>query len=78
LIVLKKRATILALENDVPIDLTLHGFSASLVTEFANKIVKPYYNGNLSAAFQDLIHKTIAEQDFVSSHLTHIQTSVEV
>ena len=74
---MKKRATVLVLENDLPIDLTFHGVSASLVKEFANKIVKPYYGGNLNAAFQDLIHKALAEQDFVLSHITHIRTSAE-
>jgi hypothetical protein len=75
--VMKKRTTVLAIENDLPIDLTFHGVSASLVSEFANKIVKPYYGGNLNAAFQDLIHKALKEQDFVLSHIAHIQTSTE-
>jgi hypothetical protein len=77
LMVMKKRATVLALENDLPVDLTLHDFSVSLVAEFANKIVKPYYGGNLNAALQDLIRKALAEQDFVLSHITQVQTSAE-
>jgi hypothetical protein len=68
LMVMKKRTTVLALENDLPIDLTFHGVSASLVAEFANKIVKPYYGGNLNAALQNLIHKALAEQNFVIPH----------
>jgi hypothetical protein len=74
---MKKRATVLALENDLPIDLTLHDVSVSFVAEFVNKIVKPYYGGNLNAALQDLIRKALAEQDFVLSHITHVQTSAE-
>jgi len=81
LMVMKKRATVLALENDLenelPIDLTLHDFSASLIAEFANKIVKSYYGDNLNAALQDLIRKALAEQDFVLSHITQVRTSVE-
>jgi hypothetical protein len=74
---MKKRTTVLAIENELPIDLTFHDVSASLITEFANKIVKPYYGGNLNAALQDLIRKALKEQDFVLSHITHIQTSAE-
>ncbi len=59
------------------IDLTFHKVPASLVAEFTEKIVRSYYNGNLNAAIQDLIHKTIAEQDFVLSHITHGPNSVE-
>jgi hypothetical protein len=74
---MKKRLTVLAVENDFPVDLTFHGVSASLVAEFAEKIVQPYYKGNLNAAFQDLINKALSEQDFVLSHVTHIRNSVE-
>ena len=68
---------ILTAENDLPVDLTLHNFPASLIAEFAEKIVGPYYNGNLNSAVQDLIHKTLAEQDFVLSYITHIRNSTE-
>jgi hypothetical protein len=45
-----------------------------LLTEFAEKIVRPYYRGNMNAALQDLMHKTLAEQDFLLSHITHIKS----
>ena len=77
LMFMKKRGTVLELENDLPINLTLHEFPASIVEEFTNRIVKPYYGSNLNAALQDLIYKALAEQDFVLSHITHIQTSTE-
>ena len=35
------------------------------MAEFNEKIVRPYYNANLNAAFQDLINKALAGQDFV-------------
>jgi hypothetical protein len=66
---MKKKTQVLALENDFVVDLTFHSIPASLLAEFAEKIVKPYYRGNMNAAFQDLLHKTLAEQDFVQSHI---------
>jgi hypothetical protein len=74
---MKKRATVLSLEKELPIYLTFHDFPVSLVAEFTNKIVKPYYGGNLNAAMQDLIRKALAEEYFVLSHITQIQTSSE-
>jgi hypothetical protein len=56
------------------VDLTFHNVPASLLTEFAEKIAMPYYAGNINAAIQDLIHKAIAEQEFVLSHITHIRS----
>jgi hypothetical protein len=70
---MNKKATALATENDLLVDLTFHNFPASLLTEFAQKIVRPYYDGDLNAAVQDLLHKAIAERDFVHSHITHIK-----
>jgi len=72
-----KKTEVLAKEEDLLVDLTFHDVPASILTEFVEKIVRPYYNGNLNAAIQDLIHKTIAEQDFVLSHVTHVRNSVE-
>ena len=71
---MKKRTTVLATEEDLLVDLTFHNFPASLLTEFAEKIVRPYYKGKMNAAVQDLIQKTIAEQDFILSHITHVRT----
>jgi hypothetical protein len=72
-----KKTILLATEEDLLVDLTFHNAPASILTEFAEKIVRPYYNGNLNAAIQDLIHKAIAEQDFVLSHISHVRNSVE-
>ena len=68
-----KKNQILATEEDLLVDLTFHNVPASLLKEFAEKIVRPYYQGNMNAAIQDLLHKTIAEQDFLLSHITHIR-----
>jgi len=74
---MKKNVAILTSENDLQIDLTFHGVSASLISDFTEKIVKPYYNGNLNAAFQDLLQKALAEHEFVLQHITHIKTAKE-
>ena len=70
---MKKRLAVLATEDDLLVDLTFHSVPASLLAEFAEKIVRPYYAGNINAAIQDLLHKTLAEQDFVFSHITHVR-----
>jgi hypothetical protein len=54
-------------------DLTFHKVSACLVAEFKEKIVDPYYHWNLNVAIQDLISKTLQEQNFVLSHINHSQ-----
>lgn len=57
--------------------MTLHDVSASLVGEFAEKIVRPYYGGNLNAAIQDLMGKALSEQEFIHSHITHLKDSAK-
>ena len=68
-----KKNQILATEEDLLVDLTFHNVPASLLKEFAEKIVRPYYQGNMNAAIQDLLHKTLDDQDFLLSHITHIR-----
>ncbi len=68
---IKKTATLT--ENDLLVDLTIHKVSASLITEFTEKIVNPYFNGNTNVAIQDLFIKALVEQDFVLGHVTHIR-----
>jgi len=70
---MKKRTSALTIEEDLLIDLTFHNVPATLVTEFTEKIVRPYYRGNLNAAIQDLMNKALAEQDFILSRITHIR-----
>lgn len=70
---MRKKLTVLATQDDLLVDLTFHNVPASLLTEFAEKIVRPYYQGNMNAAIQDLLHKIIAEQDFLLSHITHVR-----
>jgi len=70
---MRKKTVVLATEEDLLVDLTFHNVPASLLSEFAEKIVRPYYAGNMNAAIQGLLHKTIAEQDFLLSHITHVR-----
>ena len=74
---MKTKTTLFPAEDDLLVDLTLHSVPAALVGEFAEKIVRPYFNGNLNAAIQDLIQKALSEQDFVLSHITHVRNAVE-
>lgn len=74
---MKKKAVVLAAENELLVDLTFHNFPASLLAEFAEKIVGAYYRGNLNAAVQDLIRKALAEQEFVLSRITHVRDFME-
>jgi hypothetical protein len=73
-IVMKKKTQMLALEDDFLVDLTFHSVPASLLSEFEEEIVRPYYKGNINAAIQDLLHKVLREQDFIQSHITHIRS----
>ena len=52
-------------EEDLLVDLTFHGFSANLLKEFATKIAKPYFKGNLSKAVQILMEKAVEEESVV-------------
>ena len=71
---MKKKVAVLAAEDDFSVDLTLHDFSASLLTEFAEKIMRPYYSGNMSDAVKDLMQKAISEEEFVLSHVKLVKS----
>ena len=70
---MKKRTANAIMENGFLVDLTFHNVPASLFTEFTEKIVKPYFKGNVNSAFQDLIQKALADQEFVHSRITHLR-----
>jgi len=54
--------TQIAFEEDLLVDLTFHDFSANLLKEFASRIVKPYFKGNLNQAIQMLMEKALTEE----------------
>ncbi len=74
---MKKKIAILVTEDYLLLDLEFHNVPSSLLIEFSEKIVRPYYRGSLTAAIQDLLQKALSEQDMVLSHITHIRNSVE-
>ena len=74
---MKKRTANPMMENGFLVDLTFHNVPASLFTEFTERIVKPYFKGNMNSAIQDLILKALVEQEFVHSHITHIRNCVD-
>jgi hypothetical protein len=58
----KVALTEISTPNDLLIDLTFHDVTATLIVEFAQKIVRPHYKGNLNRALKELIEKALAEQ----------------
>ncbi len=58
-----------ATEQDLLVSLTFHNFSAEMLTEFALKIVKPYFNGNMNEAVRRLMEKAIQEETIVNQAL---------
>jgi hypothetical protein len=58
--------TEIATENDFPISLTIHNFSAEMIKEFSRKIVKPYFGGNLNQALRTLMENAIKEEIIIN------------
>lgn len=53
------------LEDDFDVSLTFHNFSAEMLKEFAQKIVLPYFHGNMNEAIRCLMEKAITEETFL-------------
>jgi hypothetical protein len=68
---MKKRTVLTetATEDYLLVDLTFYDLPATLLTEFAEKIVRPYYHGNLNQALKELMEKAITEQQLLQNHL---------
>lgn len=58
--------TEIATGQDLLISLTFHNFSVEMLKEFAQKIVKPYFNGNINQAVRSLMEKAIREERIVN------------
>jgi hypothetical protein len=54
-----------AIEEDLLVSLTFHNFPAEMLREFAVKVVKPYFHGNMNEAVRCLMEKALAEEDLV-------------
>ena len=61
--------TEIATEEDLLVSLTFHNFSAKMLKEFAQKIVKPYFNGNMNQAIRSLMEKAITEETILNQAL---------
>ena len=61
--------TEIATEKDLLLSLTLHNFSAEMIKEFAQTIVKPYFGGNLNQAIRSLMEKALDEERMVNQAL---------
>ena len=57
-------------QEDLLVSLTLHNFSAEMLKEFAIKIVKPYFGGNVNEAVRKLMEKAIAEETLLNQVMT--------
>lgn len=71
---MKKKLSVLAAEDDLTVSLTFHEVPASLLTEFAEKIAKPFYHGNITNAIKDLMQQAITEREFVLSHIKYVES----
>jgi hypothetical protein len=59
-----------AIEEDLLVSLTFHNFPAEMLREFAVKIVKPYFRGNMNEAVRCLMEKALAEEDLLNNAKT--------
>ena len=67
----KRKTALLVTEDDLLVDLAYHNVPPSLLIKFSERIVQPYYNGNLTAAIQDLLQKALTEQEPIHVHITN-------
>ena len=56
-------------KKDLLVDLTLHNISTELLKEFALRIVKPYFGGNMNRAIRSLMEKAVEEETIVNKAL---------
>jgi len=56
-------------EKDILVELTFHNISAEMLKEFALKIVKPYFGGNMNRAIRSLMEKAVEEETIVNQAL---------
>jgi len=69
-----KKIPVFAVKDDLMVSLTFHEVPASLLTEFAQKIAKPFYGGSITNAVEDLMQQAIAEREFVLSHIRYLKS----
>jgi hypothetical protein len=74
---MKKRTANSIMGKGLLVDLTFHNVPDSLFSEFNERIVKPYFSGNVNSAIQDLMQRALEEQEFVHSRITHLRNCVD-
>ena len=57
----------IATEKGLLISLTLHNFSAEMIKDFAQTIVRPYFGGNLNQALRTLMENAINEETITNN-----------
>ncbi len=60
-----------ATERDLIVSLTFHNLPAETIKEFALKIVKPYFNGNMNQAIISLMESAVVEETIVNKTLSN-------
>lgn len=60
-------------ESDIQVSLFFHNMPASLLREFAQRIVKPYFDGNMNAAIRQLMNKALIEEELLQAHVRRVQ-----
>ena len=59
--------------DDLFVHLTIYDVPVSLLKEFAEKVVNPFYPEGVSTAIKDLMRKAIANQDFAQTHIRQVE-----
>ncbi len=59
------------IEKELLVDLKLHNISAEMLKEFATKIVKPYFGGNMNKAIRSLMEKAVEEETIINKAYDH-------
>jgi hypothetical protein len=72
-----RKTALLVTEDDLLVDLAYHNVPPSLLIKFSERIVQPIYNGNLTAAIQDLLQKALTEQEPVQVHITNMENCIQ-
>lgn len=75
---MKRKLAVLASEDDLLVNLTFHNVPTSLLTEFAEKIVIPYYSDNINAAVQGLFKRPLQSKTLSSPTLPKSETETAV
>jgi len=68
--------TEIATEKDPLISLTIHNFPVEMIKEFARKIVRPYFSGNLNQAIRTLMENAVIEETITRKALTEIDRKI--